>query len=157
MIQKFPQQVGEVLRRARQEAGLTLQEVQRRSRGKFKASAVGSYERGERTISIDRFCGLAQIYGVPADRLLADILNRASPEVRQELTINVPSLSLVREEIARPAAELIHRVKEQRGDYMSEVITLRSGDLEALAFVTRSNPRSLISTLRPAVVGPSDE
>jgi transcriptional regulator with XRE-family HTH domain len=135
---------------------MTLYEVQRRSRGRFKPSSLGGYERGERTISLERFCGLVSIYGVPADRLLANILARLSPEGRRELTININRLSLVGGEVARVVSELVHRVRAQRGDYMSEVITLRSGDLEALGMAADLRPRALITSLRPALVQPKE-
>jgi transcriptional regulator with XRE-family HTH domain len=67
---------GRELRRARVEAGFTLQGVKVRSGARFKPSAVGAYERGERAISLDRFIALANIYGLPADRLLARVMER---------------------------------------------------------------------------------
>jgi transcriptional regulator with XRE-family HTH domain len=136
---------------------MTLYDVHRRSRGRFKPSSLGGYERGERSISLERFCGLAAIYGVPAERLLAEILVRLSPEGRRELTININRLSLVGGEVARLVSELVHKVRAQRGDYMSEVITLRSGDLEALGMAAHLRPRAVITSLRPALVQPKDE
>lgn len=38
--------------------------------GDFKASVMGAYERGERSLSAHRLCRLADIYGVPAGSLL---------------------------------------------------------------------------------------
>ncbi|MGH2784271.1 MAG: helix-turn-helix domain-containing protein, partial [Actinomycetota bacterium] len=51
--------VGDELRRARQAAGFALRDLNQRSGRVFKASAVGGYERGDRSISLDRFCRLA--------------------------------------------------------------------------------------------------
>jgi BldD-like DNA-binding protein len=48
-------------------------------------------------------------------------------------------------------AEFIHRVRAQRGDYLSEVVTLRSGDLEALALTTQLRPDALLGSLGPAI------
>ena len=76
---EFLRAVGDELRRARQEAGLALRDLNPRSAREFKASAVGGYERGERSISLDRFCRLAELYGVPPDHLLARVLERAAP------------------------------------------------------------------------------
>jgi transcriptional regulator with XRE-family HTH domain len=76
---EFLRAVGDELRRARQEAGLALRDLNLRSAREFKASAVGGYERGERSISLDRFCRLAELYGVPPDHLLARVLERAAP------------------------------------------------------------------------------
>ena len=76
---EFLRAVGDELRRARQEAGLALRDLNQRSDREFKASAVGGYERGERSISLDRFCRLAGLYGVAADALLARVLQSAAP------------------------------------------------------------------------------
>jgi transcriptional regulator with XRE-family HTH domain len=76
---EFLRAVGDELRRARQEAGLALRDLNPRSAMEFKASAVGGYERGERSISLDRFCRLAELYGVAPDHLLTRVLERAAP------------------------------------------------------------------------------
>jgi transcriptional regulator with XRE-family HTH domain len=76
---EFLRAVGDELRRARQEAGLALRDLNLRSAREFKASAVGGYERGERSISLDRFCRLAALYGVRPDHLLARVLERGAP------------------------------------------------------------------------------
>lgn len=78
-LMEFLRAVGDELRRARQEAGLALRDLNPRSAREFKASAVGGYERGERSISLDRFCRLAGLYGVAPDQLLARVLERAAP------------------------------------------------------------------------------
>lgn len=143
--------VGEALRKTRQERGLTLHDVGILSGGRFKPSALGGYERGERSISVERFCSLAALYGVPPDRLLARTLEQASPATRCELVIDLNKLPLIRNEQVHLVAEFIHRVRAQRGDYLSEVITLRSGDLEALALTTQLKPDALLESLGPAI------
>jgi len=52
-----------------------LQEVGARSGGEFKPTAVAGYERGERRISLQRFCDLVAFYGIPPDRILAEVLH----------------------------------------------------------------------------------
>ena len=54
--------VGLALRKVRKEKHLSLEEVERIPGGEFKASVLGSYERGQRTISVARLHRLAQIY-----------------------------------------------------------------------------------------------
>lgn len=66
---------GRALRRARMARGLTLRDVGYRSDGAFTPTAVAGYERGERSISLQRFCELAAFYGVAPERLLAEILH----------------------------------------------------------------------------------
>jgi transcriptional regulator with XRE-family HTH domain len=87
---EISREAGLQLRRARIESGLTLRALRILSAGKFKASAVGAYERGERSITLERFCELCSIYGVEPDKTLARALGtedglggaRAGDEIR---------------------------------------------------------------------------
>lgn len=83
--------VGDELRLARQEAGFALRDLNVRSGREFKASAVGGYERGERSISLERFCRLAALYGVDADVLLRRVVVRSEEAVRADVVIDIRS------------------------------------------------------------------
>ena len=75
----FSVAVGKTLRRMRNEQKLTLHGVQELSQGDFKASALSGYERGERSISLERFRALTDLYSVPADVALAEVLALVRP------------------------------------------------------------------------------
>jgi transcriptional regulator with XRE-family HTH domain len=62
--------LGARLRDMRRRLGLSLKLVEAVTEGEFKASALGAYERAQRTISVARLQRLAHVYGVPVDRLL---------------------------------------------------------------------------------------
>ena len=79
-------QVGSALRRSRQAQGLTLRDVGIRSGGIFTPTAVAGYERGERSISLQRFCDLATFYGVAPEDLLAEALHPDDLEPIVDLT-----------------------------------------------------------------------
>ena len=79
-------QVGRALRRARHAQGLTLRDVGIRSGGIFTPTAVAGYERGERAISLERFCELATFYGVAPEDLLAEGLHPGDREPVVDLT-----------------------------------------------------------------------
>src|SRR5881227_1053018 len=70
MPQNYAQRVGERLRSVRKQKRLSLQAVEAESSFEFKASVLGAYERGERTISVPRLQRLARFYNVPVDQLL---------------------------------------------------------------------------------------
>jgi transcriptional regulator with XRE-family HTH domain len=148
---RLRQAAGEVLRRARRNRGLTLQDVSRLTAGGFKASVLGGYDRAERTISLERFTELAQLYGVPADRLLGDLLARTNPEGRVDIVIDLNRLALLDEREVRAVAKFVHNVRTERGDSLTDVVSLRSGDVEALALSSGVAPRELLSKLRPAL------
>ncbi len=78
--------MGRTLRRARAARGLTLKEVASASGGRFSSTAVAGYERGERNISLQRFCELADFYGIEPERLLADALHPDDRERVVDLT-----------------------------------------------------------------------
>jgi hypothetical protein len=79
------------------------------------------------------------------------VLTRISPEARRELRIDVSRLQLVPSDVARPVTEHVHQVQAKRGDYLSDIITLRSGDVEKLSQISRIACRTLLATLTPAL------
>lgn len=134
---------------------MTLREVEVQSRQVFRASVLSGYERGDRTISLQRFWDLARFYEVPPDRLLADIANAFDPESRAELVIDLTKLDLIDAPARRSVSEFANEVRSKRGDHLSDVITLRSGDLEVLAYAMAALPRTVADRLAPAVRRPS--
>jgi len=71
---EFGAAVGQVLRRLRTDRGLTLHGVQELSQGAFKASALSGYERGERSISLEKFRDLMNLYSQAPDLALKEVL-----------------------------------------------------------------------------------
>jgi transcriptional regulator with XRE-family HTH domain len=132
MEKPFPQVVGEILRAARRRRGMTLRAVMARSDGRFKPSALGGYERGERMISLARFCELSELCGVPPDRLLGEILDRLRPRARQQVVLELPRLDLLNDDVLRPVSRFAREVKRERGDPTREVLSLRAGDIQAI-------------------------
>jgi transcriptional regulator with XRE-family HTH domain len=126
------QSVGRELRRLRLERHLTLDDVRRISGGRLKQSALGSYERGERSLSLARFRELAQLYRLPADRLLADVLRSMDEPSGSQVVVDLTRLSASKDAEASRVAAFVHDIRARRGD-LSPVITLRSGDLDILA------------------------
>jgi transcriptional regulator with XRE-family HTH domain len=146
--------IGESLRKARRRQGLTLRDVGRLSGGMFKPSALGGYERGERAISLERFGSLAVLYGIPADQLLREALERTFPEPRTPMVLDLSRLSFLPGEESRITAELAQTVATQRGEPRTESIALRSADVRALALRTRLSLAALLRRLEPALREP---
>ena len=153
MAQKFPEAIGRALRRARRDRGLTLDDVEVRSRGRFKRSAVGGYERGERQISLSRFCELAAVYNVSPGHLLTKALQQGA-QVPPVVVIDLARLSRIEDEDVWAVAQLVQDLKVQRGDLLTDVITLRAGDLEILATAFGEKSSRLLEKLRPALRKP---
>src|SRR6476469_11196835 len=75
---EYARQLGASLRAIREQRSWSLRDVQAESHGRFTGSAVGTYERGERGISVQRLSELAQLYGVPVERFLPESPMRQS-------------------------------------------------------------------------------
>jgi len=76
--------LGARLRALRRDLGMSLAEVEAASDGAINGVVLGSYERGDRTLSVIRLEELARFYGVFAEDLVADLM-RPAPVSRQLL------------------------------------------------------------------------
>ncbi|HEX9889291.1 MAG TPA: transcriptional regulator [Nitriliruptorales bacterium] len=150
---EYQRQLGERLRAIRAQQDLTLQEVEERSAGRWKAVVVGSYERGDRAISITKLAELGRFYGVP----LADLLPQAPPDVPDEAADPEPTLVIdltkLDDEVAHDprftsVRRYAQRIQVRRGDYNGRVLTLRAGDLAALAAVFDTDTDDLVVALQ---------
>ncbi|MFQ5968618.1 MAG: helix-turn-helix domain-containing protein [Acidimicrobiia bacterium] len=138
MTPSYNELVGSRLRSIRKQRGLSLQGVQRLSQGEFKAAVVGSYERGERTLSLPRLQRLAAFLQVP----ITQFLPQDDPE---ETTItSLPSGGVTidlnqLENLTGPEADLFDRflrsIQMMRQDFKGRVLTIRRDDLRLLALL----------------------
>jgi transcriptional regulator with XRE-family HTH domain len=149
-MERVAEAVGTALRRARNAQGLSLQEAAKRSGGRFAASAIGGYERGERAISLERFILLAQIYGVPADRLVREVLAGMAVRVEEVAVIDLTKVPTLPPEPRRAVTDFLRHIQSWRNDFLADVITLRSGDIEVLAFSAGMSVQELLRRLAPA-------
>jgi len=147
----YQTELGERLRAIRQQQGLTLQEVEDRSDGVWKAVVVGSYERGDRAVSVAKLAGLARFYGVPVGELLPPTGAEApaaggNAHVVLDLTRLQPSE--VDDPRLQPLARFASSIQVQRGDYNGRMLTLRSDDVRALASILGEAPEELLHDLQ---------
>ena len=124
-------EAGRTLRRIREDRELTLLDVATRSGGEFKPSAVAAYERGQRNLSLDRFCGLCRLYEVEAGRLLGAIMRAA--EGRPPVVIDLTRLEALPIPVRDVVGRFVSEVRTLRGAPRGESLAIRSGDLEVLA------------------------
>lgn len=148
--------IGEALRRARRGQRLSLRAAAARSGGRFKASSLGAYERSERRISLERFSELATLYNTSPDRLMSQALDVLDPASRKSVVIDLTRLPAVPTPERTLLEEFVQRLRDRRRDLLSEVITLRSGDVQTLALVSGIETESLMARLRPALLRESE-
>lgn len=140
--------VGRRLRGIRLQKGLSLKEVEEQSDGRFKASVLGAYERGERSISVPRLWELVSYYGAPLEYVLAEEGRKVdvAPKVGQ-IQINLRSLKKLGRREREPLSQYVDLIRSQRGDFNDEIISIRREDLRPLACLYRSTPTSLSQRL----------
>src|SRR5918992_1176939 len=145
-VMDYPRALGERLRNIRVQKGMSLQDVQEASSGKWKAAVVGAYERGDRNVTVTRLAELADFYGVPVSEILPDdngLPTPSAPEGRRRVVLDLEGLKRVPEEERDPLARFTHAIQIQRGDYNGRVLTIREDDLMALALLYQTNADEL--------------
>ena len=90
VVSEFLRTLGEVLRSARGERGLKLKDVAMWSGQRFAPTTVAGYEHGDRSISLQRFCALARLYGIPPDELLRRALDAMESRAAGGRVIDLP-------------------------------------------------------------------
>jgi transcriptional regulator with XRE-family HTH domain len=140
--------LGARLRAIRTQQGLSLLGVEKKSGGRWKAVAVGAYERGTRAVTVQRLSELAEFYGVPVSALLPDT-NRPDVGVATapKLVLDLQRLQQLPAPDASPLARYTATLQAQRGDYNGRVLSLRSEDLRSLAAIYDVPPDQLAERL----------
>jgi transcriptional regulator with XRE-family HTH domain len=142
--------VAERLRDIRQQQNLTLKQVEIRSRGKWKAVVIGSYERGARALSIAKAEELCEFYGVPLETLFTDRKVRQSSDLSRGTILD---LRKIRERLADPDVfthqvhDLVSWVAAARSDWNGEVMSLRRSDNDLMMILTRKQSNELTIAL----------
>jgi transcriptional regulator with XRE-family HTH domain len=173
----YAAELGARLRRLRRQQQLSLQDVEAVSDHEFRASVLGAYERGERSISVPRLQRLARCYRVPVDQMVPsdDEPDSRSPSSDDEPDSRSPSsddqdvdrtagpggprhddrpvtvdLAAVAR-LARPEGDMLARylraIEVQRGDYNGRMLTIRRHDLTAMACIFGCRPEQVSGQL----------
>ena len=146
---EYAKALGARLRAIRTQQGLSLHGVEEKSQGRWKAVVVGSYERGDRAVTVQRLSELADFYGVPVSELLPEghAAAAGSNEPAPRLVIDLEQLSTVPPDKAAPLARYAATIQSQRGDYNGRVLSIRQEDLRSLAVIYDASPSQLTEQL----------
>ena len=144
---EYAKALGSKLRAIRSQQGLSLHGVEEKSRGRWKAVVVGSYERGDRAVTVQRLSELAEFYGVPVAELLPEGVSAAASEPAARIVIDLEQLQQVPADKAAPLARYAATIQSQRGDYNGRVLSIRNEDLRSLAVIYDASPASLTEQL----------
>jgi transcriptional regulator with XRE-family HTH domain len=149
-VSEYQQRLGGRLRAIRQQQGLTLQQVEESSRGRWKAVVVGSYERGDRAVSVAKLAEISDFYNVPVSELLPKEEDEVPPPRTPPSKVRLDLRQLSRQDLdpdLRPVSRFAHTIQLQRGDFNGNVLTIRGEDLRALSVIYGTGPEELIVRL----------
>ena len=119
------------LRAIRKSRGLTLKDVEKKSQGKWKAVVIGSYERCDRALSLNKAVQLATFYKVPLDELLGI----TSPKKAEISRITFDTRALGKNENPGLASlkRFLNALIATRRDWNGEIFTIRGSDVSAVS------------------------
>lgn len=143
----YGKSLGARLRAIRTQQGLSLHGVEEKSQGRWKAVVVGSYERGDRAVTVQRLSELAEFYSVPVSELLPEGASITTSEPAARLVIDLEQLQQVPADQAASLARYAATIQSQRGDYNGRVLSIRQEDLRSLAVIYDASPGALTEQL----------
>jgi transcriptional regulator with XRE-family HTH domain len=147
MPSDYAKTLGARLRAIRTQQGLSLHGVEEKSRGRWKAVVVGSYERGDRSVTVQKLAELAEFYGVPVSELLPGDVMPTLLTPAPKLVIDLEKMAQLPKDKAGPLSRYVATIQSQRGDYNGRVLSIRQEDLRSLAVIYDKSPADLTEEL----------
>lgn len=118
------------LRQVRENRRLTLLEVEKISGGGITAIALGSYERGDRQVSVSKLILIATAYEIPVTEFFTPIPEKGE---MSKVSIDIRRIIHATQPLEVKVLEVIRKLTHLRGDWNGEVISLRRSDFENFA------------------------
>ena len=144
MSQEYAAALGQRLRAVRRQRGMTLQQVQEQSAGRWTVEAVGSYERGRRAVTVAE---LAEFYGLSTAELLPALPATIPPIGGGRFTVDLDRLADLPARQGGPLARYASTIQQHRGAPGGTVLTIREQDLQSLAVIYGMEPDALTAML----------
>ena len=114
------------IRHIRESRHLTLTQAAKLSKGQVSAIALGSYERGDRSVSAQKLITIANLYEVPISELF-EAPRSFMPEER--ISVDLRKILMTSNPVAQKITEVLRNIARMRGDWNGEVISLRAQDI----------------------------
>ena len=130
------QELKEIRRRirgARLSRGWSLADFEFHSAGRVSAVAMGSYERGSRTLSISKLLVICEIFQVSLIHIIAPVNELISTDSSGRHIYDLRALQGLAESAEKlHLLSYIHHIIRERGDWKGAVISLRTSDVDNL-------------------------
>ncbi|HEV7206237.1 MAG TPA: transcriptional regulator [Jatrophihabitans sp.] len=147
----YAKALGTRLRAVRMQQHLSLHGVERKSDGKWKAVVVGSYERGDRAVSVQRLSELADFYGVPVSDLLppddSPFAGASTGTPLSRIVLNLDKVMNLTDNTADILRRFVTSIQRQRGDAHLRTLPVRHEDLRTLALMYDTTVEALTERL----------
>ena len=138
------------LKELRRSRGLTLEDCEITSGGKFKAVVLGSYERGSRAISLSKLTALADFYDVPIQYFFTS--TKESTEGRWIFDLRKLRACEVTVFPFNFLTNSLTRIAELRCDWEGEILSIRNGDRESFEILFGNDREQLVKQLRESKI-----
>ncbi len=147
MVDSISKVVGRRLRAIRKQQGLSLQDVERRSGGRWNPSTLGAYERGFRKLTVDRLRSLADFYGVPLSLILGSLPQPDRPVSVSRVVLDMKKLQQAGVEFG-PLLRLVRSVMAARREGASRLVAIRRADVKNVALMFGESEEQLLAQLK---------
>ena len=132
------------MRLIRESRHLTLNQAAKLSKGMISAIALGSYERGDRSVSANKLITIANLYEVPISELFETPRTLFASE---SISIDIRKILLTSNPVAQKIAEVLRNIARMRGDWNGEVISLRAQDINSFQVFSGLTPEEVKSVI----------
>lgn len=158
--QASPKSIAARMRKLRKARGWTLADVEIQSQGRIRAVVIGSYERGDRSMSVERAIEIADLFNIPLAELLCEPSAIGSRAASTPSANSAKSATIVidlrgaekaifeEKETARSFALFLAWIVGLRQDWNGEILSLRRSDLDTLALLMFKNPSEVMIWLK---------
>ena len=119
--------------------------------GKWKAVVVGSYERGDRAVSVQRLSELADFYGVPVSDLLppddSPFTSGSTATPLSRIVLNLDKVNGLTDAHADILRRFVSSIQRQRANTGARTLPVRHEDLRTLALMYDTTIEALTERL----------
>jgi len=136
------------LRELRRSRGLTLDKCEAMSGGAIKAVVLGSYERGNRAISLARLVQLGDFFEVPLEYFLTPIAKARAKKSRWSFDLRALRNSDSKTREIGAVKNFLNEIAARRQDWAGEFLTIRESDGDVMELLLTNEDGSLNARLQ---------